>query len=184
MKCKMKRLLKRLHKSGQYARGCNELKYVKSKDVIKQKVLRSICQCDVEIGFAVLEKAKVNLELRKNRTILYNFIIVDRVMRDVLPRLKANDELNIVVDKSLPRSSREAFNDYTRNKASWLLTVWGRVYPTKLSNIIAHHKNSQDEPCLQAADFLAGACFHKYEHNNDCYFQLVEDKVEYFHYLW
>ena len=180
----MKRQLKRLHKRRKYARGYNELKYSKSRDAVKQKVLRKICQCDVKIGFVVLEKAKVVPQLKENPTILYNYLIVDKVMRAVLPSVDSNDKLNIIVDKSLPRSSREAFNIYARNKASWLLTIWDKEYPIEMSAIEVRHENSQKEPCLQAADFLAGACFCKYERNNDCYYQLFENKVEYFKYLW
>jgi len=155
MEIAMKRQLKRLHEKRKYARGYNELKYSKSRDM-------HAC----------------------NPTILYNYVIVDKVMRAVLPSVDSNDKLNIIVDKSLPRSSREAFNIYARNKASWLLTMWEKEYPIELSAIEVRHENSQKEPCLQAADFLAGACFCKYERNNDCYYQLFENKVEYFKYLW
>ena len=185
MKKAMKRLLKRLHKKGEYARGNNELKCSNSKDIVKQKVLRKICQCNAEIGFVVLEKAKVKPYLKENRTRLYNFIIVDRIMRNILQSLNSTDKLNIILDRSLSPSRREGFNNYARNKASYLLFVeWGKVYPIKLSNIEIRHVNSQKEPCLQAADFLAGACFHKYEHNNNCYYRLFENRVEYFNYLW
>lgn len=180
----LKRLLKRLHKRRKYARKAHELKFSKSSDYVRRKVLSSICKSDVEIGFIVLEKAKVKLELREKHTILYSFVIVDRVMRDVLPSLKSTDKLNIIVDRSLPRSSREAFNNYARNKASWLLTVWDEVYPIELSNIEVQHENSQNEPCLQAADFLAGSGFHKWEFNNNSYYDIIKDKVEYLDYLW
>jgi len=128
----MKRQLKRLHKRRKYARGYNELKYSESRDAVKQKVLRKICQCDVKIGFVVLEKAKVVPQLKENPTILYNYLIVDKVMRAVLPSVDSNDKLNIIVDKSLPRSSREAFNIYARNKASWLLTIWDKENPKEM----------------------------------------------------
>lgn len=180
----LKRLLKRLHKRRKYARGAHELKFSKSRDYVRRKVLSSVCKSDVEIGFVVLEKAKVKLELRKKRTILYSYVIVDRVMRDILPGLGSTDELNIIVDRSLPRSSREAFNDYTRNKASWLLTILDKAHPIELSNIAVRHENSQYDPCLQAADFVAGTGFQKYERNNDCYYQLIEDRIQYFNYLW
>jgi len=181
----MKRLLKRLHQRRKYARGCNELKYSNSKDTVKQIVLGKICQCDLKIGLVVLEKTKVHRKLRRNRTKLYNYIIVDKVLRKILPELNSTDRLNVIIDRSLSRPSRKAFNDYLREKASWLLTVeWGQPNQIVLSNIEVQHRDSQREPCLQATDFLAGACFHKYEHNDDCFFQIIENRVEYFDYLW
>jgi chorismate mutase len=181
----MKRLLKKLHERKEYARGCNELKYSNSKDAVRRKVLEKICKGNVEIGFVVLEKAKVKPELKEKTTVLYNFVIVDAVMKNILPRLTSTDKLYIVVDKTLSRLSKDAFNKYAINKASWLMTVqWRQTEQIRLSNIEVRHENSQREPCLQAVDFLAGACFHKYEHNNDCYYRIIESKVEYFDYLW
>lgn len=181
----MKRLLKKLHERKEYARRCNELKYSNSKDTVRRKVLEKICKCNMEIGFVVLEKAKVKPELKKKTTVLYNFVIVDTVMRNILPKLTSNDKLCIIVDKTLSRLSKNVFNMYAINKASWLLSVqWRQREQIRLSNIEVRHENSQREPCLQAVDFLAGACFHKYEHDNDCYFRIIENKVKYFSYLW
>jgi chorismate mutase len=181
----MKRLLKKLHERKEYARRCNELKYSNSKDTVRRKVLEKICKCNMEIGFVVLEKAKVKPELKKKTTVLYNFVIVDTVMRNILPKLTSNDKLCIIVDKTLSRLSKNAFNMYAINKASWLMSVqWRQTEQIRLSNIEVLHENFQREPCLQAVDFLAGACFHMYEHDNDCYFRIIENKVKYFNYLW
>ena len=46
------------------------------------------------------------------------------------------------------------------------------------------HVNSLAELCLHAADAIAGAYFQKYEHNNDLYVKLVENKIGSFTYLW
>lgn len=181
----MKRLLKKLHERKEYARGYNELKYSNSKDAVRRIVLEKICKCNVKIGFIVLEKAKVKQELKGKATILYNFVIINTLMKNILPKLTSNDKLYIIVDKSLSRFGKNAFNEYVINKASWLMTVqWRHAEQIKLSNIEVRHENSQREPCLQAVDFLSGACFHKYEHNNNCYYNIIENKVEYFNYLW
>ncbi|MBX5321412.1 MAG: DUF3800 domain-containing protein [Candidatus Bathyarchaeota archaeon] len=181
----MKRLLKKLHERNEYARGCNELKYSNSRDSVRRTVLEKISKCNVKIGFIVLEKAKVKPELKGKTAVLYNFVIVDTIMKNILPKMTPNDKLHIVVDKSLRRISKEAFNHYAINKASWLMTIqWKQTEQIKLSNIEIHHENSQREHCLQAVDFLAGACFHRYEHNNNCYYRIIKDKVEYFNYLW
>jgi len=182
---KMKRLLKKLHKKKMYARGYNELKFSNSKDTIRVKVLETIYKSEVDIGYIVLEKAKVKPELQNKRTTLYNFVVVDRIMKNIIPLINPMTELNIIIDKSLPRSSRLAFNNYAKNKASWLFKIrWGQINSIMLSNIKVQHVNSQKEPCLQATDFLAGACFHKYEYGNDFYYRIISGKVKYFDYLW
>jgi len=185
MQKKMKRLLKKLHKNRKYARGCNELKFSQSSEYVKRQVLQKICQSDLTIGFIILEKEKVINDLRKNPIRLYNFVIVDKIMKNILPHLNSTKKLNIVVDKSLPVSSIGAFNNYAKNKASWLLTVkWGKSDAITISNINIRHENSQKEPCLQAADYLAGAIFRKYEFDDDCYYQIILQKVKYLDYLW
>ncbi len=181
----MKRLLKKLHERKEYARRCNELKYSNSKHAVRQIVLEKICKCNIKIGFVVLDKAKVKPELKEKPTLLYNYVIVNHVMKNILPELTSSDKLYIIVDKSLRRINEEAFNKYAINKASWLMTIqWRQTEQIKLSNIEVRHENSQRNPCLQAVDFLAGACFHKYEHDNDCYYKIFEDKVTHFNYLW
>lgn len=182
----MKHLLKRLHEKREYARGHNELKYSTSREPIKQKVLEKISQSELEIGFVVLEKKKVKPTLRENRVALYNYVVVDPIMRSILPDLLPTTKLILTIDKSLPRSSIDAFNVYARNKASWLTrpAPWTNQRISIIREINIRHENSQKEPCLQAADFLAGACFHKYEHNNDCHYRIIEGKVKHFNYLW
>ena len=175
----MKRLLKRLHKRREYARGQNELKFSKSKDSVRRKVLNKICQHDVEIGFVVLEKTKVKSDLRKKINVLYNYVVAEGVVPAVLPYMDVTGRLFIIIDKSLPRSSREAFNTYTKNKASYTWSVrWGKTQPLVVRNIEVLHRNSEKEPCLQAVDFLAGAGFHKFEFGNDSYYRIIERRVK------
>jgi hypothetical protein len=51
-------------------------------------------------------------------------------------------------------------------------------------NISSEHITSETEPCLQAVDTVAGAYFQKYEHGNDEFVRVIEDKVGAFKYLW
>lgn len=156
----MKRLLKKLHERKEYARRCNELKYSNSKHAVRQIVLEGLCKCDIRVGFVVLDKAKVKPELRERPTLLYNYVIVDTVMKNVLPELAPGDKLCIIVDKSLRRISEEAFNKYAINKASWLMTIqWRQTEQIKLSNIEVRHENFQREPACKLLIFLLVLAF-------------------------
>ena len=125
----------------------------------------------MQMGYIVLEKQKVYPELQGNPNRLYNYLIVHTIMTNIVPKLTSSDKLVIILDKSLSGSSKEAFNEYARNKASWVIRIEEREYPVELSNIEVLHLSSHNEPCLQAVDFLAGVCFHKYERNNESNFQ-------------
>ena len=182
---KLKRLLKKLHERKDYARKCNELKFANSKDAVRREVLQTIACSNVEIGFAILQKEKVKPKLREKPATLYNYIVIDNIMRNVLPRLTANDRLYVVVDRSLGKLASDAFNRYALSKASWLLTVeWQNQDPIRMSNIEILHKHSESDPCLQAADFLAGACYHRFEHKNDLYYRIIEGHVKHYNFLW
>ena len=180
----IKRLLKRLHKSRKYARGANELKFSKSSHYVRRKVLGKICKSNVEIGFVILEKKKVKPRLRQKRNVLYNYVIVNTTMPKILPYLERSGRLSIVVDKSLPRSSREAFNGYAKSKATWIWRFRLGASVKTLRNIEVLHENSQNSSCLQAVDFLAGSCFHKYEFSNNSYYDIIKNKVKHLNYLW
>ena len=44
-------------------------------------------------------------------------------------------------------------------------------------NIQIEHINSQEDMCLQLADLCAGSIFHKHEHGNAEYYDLLKDKI-------
>jgi len=106
-------------------------------------------------------------------------------MRNVLFWLDPLDRLEICIDRSLSKSNREAFNEYTRDKASWVWNVeLGRSPSLSRGQIRILHKRSEEEYCLQLADYVAGAIFQKYERGLDEYYKLFEDKIRSFNYLW
>jgi hypothetical protein len=67
------------------------------------------------------------------------------------------------------------------NKTSYLLSEKGTAFSP--DGISSEHVTSELEPVLQAADAVAGAYFQKYEHKNDDYVKLIEEKVGSFKYL-
>ncbi len=42
------------------------------------------------------------------------------------------------------------------------------------------HVNSKYEPCLQAADFVSGAEFQRYENGNNAYHKIIEEMIREF----
>jgi len=179
----VKRILKRLHRCGKY-RG-SELKFSNSSHEVRLTVLRKLSEVEWETGLVILEKRKVKEELRADPNRLYNYVIVHNVMKNMLSRLKPGEKLTVCVDRSLSESNREAFNDYALRKAKW---VWdrelGRTPPLHDSQIEVIHETSEKEPCLQLADYVAGAAFQKVERGKEEYYKLIKNKVKPFDYLW
>ena len=45
------------------------------------------------------------------------------------------------------------------------------------ATITIKHSTGQEEPCLQAVDFVCGAVFTKYERGDSSYYNLIESKI-------
>src|SRR4030042_3865044 len=182
IRTEMGRALRRLHKKKKYSFARNELKFCRMSDYCRKYVLEKIAQCDVALGAVVLDKAKVLPKLRNDPTRLYNWSAVHNIILALIPHLKDNKKLRIVFDKHLSMTKINAFNDYVKNKASYLLSEDGNTLPSNC--ISSDHIDSKSEPCLQATDAVAGAYFQKYENQKDEYVEIIKDKVGYFKYLW
>lgn len=182
LRIKMKRLLKKLHRRGKYSFLRNELKFSRMNDYCRKAVLEEISQSDFELGVVVVEKKHVKKELRQDLKILYNWLLVHHIMSALLPRLLAKQKINIIFDKSLSKRRIRDFNEYLIAKASYLSYRVGNEIP--LERIYSQHIDSKKDPCLQAADAVAGAYFQKYEKGNSQYVEIIEDKITSFTYLW
>lgn len=182
LRTKMKRILKKLHNKKKYHFSRNELKFSRMNTYCRKLVLEKLCPSDLEIGVVVVEKKHVKKELREDLTILYNWLLVHHIMSALLPRMEAGQKINIVFDKSLPKKRIIAFNRYLMDKVSYLSYRDGS--DLALDCIYSEHIDSEIEPCLQAADAVAGAYFQKYEREDSQFVAIIKDKISSFTYLW
>jgi hypothetical protein len=182
IRIEMRRVLKHLHQKGQYSLARNELKFARMDAYCRKYVLDKIVLCDVSLGVVILEKARVSLKLRQDPRVLFNWCVVHNIMLSLLPNIVAGSKVNMVFDRSLPSWRINEFNAYVENKASYLLSE--RKTKFSKEGLSSEHVSSELEPCLQAADAVAGAYFQKYEHQNDEYVKIIENKVGGFKYLW
>lgn len=178
----MKRVLKKLHTKGQYHFSRNELKFSRMSADCRKAVLEKICQCDVDIGVVVVKKSLVKTNLREDLTVLYNWLLVHHIMSALVPRLEAGERIHIVFDKSLTKRRILSFNEYLKNKVSYLSYREGNEI--QLERISCDHVDSEREPCLQAADAVAGAYFQKHEKGDDQYTEIIKNQIRSFRYLW
>lgn len=182
IRTRMKRILKKLHNKGKYHFSRNELKFSRMNSYCRRIVLEELCKSDLEIGVVVVEKRHVLERLRKDLTVLFNWLLVHHIMSALVPRIESEQKINIVFDKSLPKKRITEFNEYLLEKASYLSYRDGK--DLRLDRIFSQHMDSEIEPCLQAADAVAGAYFQKYENEDGQYVEMLSEKISYFKYLW
>jgi hypothetical protein len=136
-----------------------ELKWRMSSPRLRQKVLSMIRAADCDAMLLVYRKSKQADEIKP--AWLYAALCTS-----LAKELSSGERLLVTVDKSLKKSDVMVFDRLL--KASFKKPAALRV----------RHVASHDEPCLQIADFVAGAVFDKYEHGTTAYYELIKPRIK------
>jgi hypothetical protein len=172
----LKRHLKDFHERRKYSRNMGELKWARSNNDVRRKVLETIRDSNAYLGCIVLNKSRVYPDLR-SPPVLYNYLIANFMLWDLLPNKFDPDKgMALCVDLSMTRAGRDAFNSYFGSKAHWIWTKDLSRPGFDISCISVQHENSERIVCLQAADYVAGAAFSKLM-RGDNFFGIIEDRV-------
>ena len=146
---RVKRLRKRLKSIRRRKRiVLNEFKFNRDSKEVKMMLFNLLRKLDFEIGYVVIDKKYVKAELRDKPTVLYNYLTVHYIITNVLSRYEP-DNIIFTLDKSLPKSSRDAYDDYFMNKLHWRTLIQGNK---KLPKHEIKHVGSRGEICIQVAD--------------------------------
>jgi hypothetical protein len=182
MRTDMSRLLKKFHNKRLYPYVHNELKFCKMNAYCRSIVLEKISAIDSYKGVIIVDKSLVSSRLRSDPVLLYSYLVVHHVMSALFPLLLVNRKMHLVMDKSLSKSRVDAFNDYVRNKTSYIAHSNNASLPYDC--VTADHIDSVNEPCLQAVDAIAGAYFQSYENANSTYEDIIKNNMNYINKLW
>ena len=140
-----------------------ELKFYNTTDKIRKSVLGGLYNKDIGLSAIIVNKETIHNHLRDVKNIYYGYVTQLLLNKTIIQV----NELNLTIDKSLPKKKRNEFNDYIKYKLE-------KRFKNLTINI--EHKNSKESKGLQAVDFVAGACFYKYEHNNSTYYDIIKKK--------
>jgi len=179
----MKRFLGRSKTKKRYAG--KELKFSGSRSEIREQILTKLLNVEWTAGLIILEKDQVKANLRKIPDVLYNYTILEFLMRDLLSFYDNIAPINIHIDRSKDRTRAEAFNLYAFDKASYIWQqVLKRKTPFNLGNLTVEHCYSHSNKCVQVADFIAGAAFQRYERGNSTFLDIINTRITKETYLW
>jgi hypothetical protein len=149
-----------------------EFKFNNSGPEIKKRILSCIASANVDIAYCVLRKEQVYPHLRSNHQIVYNYL-TGSLISHVIQRFYDGSRIEITVDKSLNGIQREAFDQYLVYKTF----EKNQVNDLGEIQIDIEHADSRSEPCIQAADFIAGALHHYYRTDDDAFSGIITEKV-------
>ena len=176
IKIDVRRLLKKLNVRSH--KKIREFKFSNDSNYVRCKMLNLISKSDIQAGQIVVKKSAVRNDLRNKKSILYNFLVAEYVMRDILSSYNDINHINLHLDLSMSKKAREDFDDYFSNKISWKSLLTG--VNQSISNLV-YHDYSHNDPCLQVADYLAGSLFQLYEHDDCSFYDRIKAKVVHTH---
>ena len=161
-------------------RDIPEFKFNNTSGILKRRILERLAGCDLDIAYTLLRKKELYPQLRDKPHIVYNYLM-GSLIAHLLIHYRARGKVNIIVDKSMGGFQKDAFDQYVVFKII-------EKYPLEeLENISldVRHEDSRNEPCIQAADFVAGAVHRMYRTGDNACYNLIHGKVikifDYFH---
>lgn len=150
-----------------------EFKFNNSPPEIRKRILSCLASANIDIAYYLLRKEQLPRNLRKNHQDVYNSLTGALITR-IIQRFPFGGDVEIIVDKSLNGIQREAFDKYLIYKA----------FETNHENDLAskpiriEHVDSRREPCIQAADFIAGSLHYYYRTADDTYSGIIAKKIQ------
>lgn len=153
-------------------RDVPEFKYNNTKGLIKNRILQCIADCNLDIAYAVLRKDQVHSRLRDKQQIVYNYL-AGSLISSITNQYAIEGCIYVCMDKSMYNLQRDLFDDHL----AYRMFDNGVPCATPLDQLVIEHVDSRTEPCIQAADFAAGAVHQRYRENNDIYYNIIEPKT-------
>lgn len=176
--------LKRLHKTVNKNRKTkiNELHFTDAEEQCRLDCFQRVSSLKWYAGLIVLDKNTVKPHLQ-GKPELYNYSVLHFMLWSVLQNYNPVYNLFITIDRGMNRERRNHFDKYGAEKANF---IWSKMKRSEdiTQKVKIRHENSQNDYCLQMADFLASATFQLYEKGNHQYFSHYKKKLNRINYLF
>jgi len=148
-----------------------ELKGNTTRTLIKEDLLKRFAELDIEVHAITVKKMNVELKLRKDTNILYNYMVglslVERIMEE-----PPNARIVINVDRRIVAvTSGFNFNKYLRYK------IWYERERQDI-NLEIQHLDSHEAYTIQGIDVICNSIFKKYNSNSYKLFNIIQEKVK------
>ncbi len=148
-----------------------ELKWHNSSTTIRKRLLKLVGGKDVEIAYALLRKKQLYENLKNQPKVIYNYLCGQLVSK-IFEKYGAKS-LEIIIDRSLYGSDRTRFDEYLAYKT----LITGKNCGSSDLSISVRHMDSQQEPCLQVVDFIAGAIHSSIRDKKSEYISTLKNKI-------
>ena len=162
-----KTLRRKVNKGGDARRKRSEIKATETSLETKRYFYQQVKRLKFALYAVTLNKRRVYERLTREKERIYNFIA--RQVLEKIPFEKAEDRVQMFVDRSKGKTEIREFNNYV------IQQLKGRLNPKIPLNI--DHVTSHQEPILQAVDLFTWGIFRKYEREDTVWLQVFREKI-------
>jgi len=164
-----KTLRRKVNKHGQAKHLKTEIKATGTTLEAKRYFYRQVKDLRFALYALTLNKRRVFERLTREKERVYNFVA--RLVLDQIPFEKADERVQLIVDRSMGRHEIQEFNAYVVRQ------LQGRLNPKVPLHI--DHALSHAEPALQAADLFAWGIFRRYERGDTEWLEVFREKIKF-----
>lgn len=161
-------LKRKLNRKRNKKRTIQELKATSTTLGIKKYFFKQVERLPFALFCLTLNKRKVYERLTREKERVYNYVA--RLVLDQIRFENADQQVELIVDRSKSQKQIREFNEYIINQLK------ARINPKVPLNI--NHENSIVYKGLQAADLFSWGVFRKYEKQKCDWFDVFKGKVK------
>jgi hypothetical protein len=143
----------------------------KEQPIVRSRLLSLLKKKkDVSVMIIRLNKSNVWTDLRKEKSILYNYVV-----NILLNRIFSKKLISIQDKLVFIQSQRETNKLLNLNFKQYISQQVKKNHGIEL---VVEIKKPSEEKALQIVDFVSWSVFRKYEHNDDTYYNIIKDLIK------
>ena len=147
-----------------------ELKGNTTRVSVKEELLYRFAGLEIEIHSITVKKSNVQLKLRRNTNILYNYMVGLSLAERILME-KPGTKVLVSIDRRVISVPALQIEEYLKSK------VWLEGKRTDI-DLEINHLDSHEAYAIQGIDIICNSIFRKYNWNNYILFNIIQGKIK------
>jgi len=147
-----------------------ELKGNTTRVSVKEELLYRFAGLEIEVHSITVKKSNVQLKLRRNTNILYNYMVGLSLAERILME-KPGTKVLVSIDRRVISVPALQIEEYLKSK------VWLEGKRTDI-DLEINHLDSHEAYAIQGIDIICNSIFRKYNWNNYILFNIIQGKIK------
>lgn len=150
----------------------------------RREVLKVINGLGLDLSVSIVHKPSVTEDLRHRPEVLYNYVFAHPFVTRFLERYNPPpfSSVTVLLDKRVGGRAEKSLKEYVRNKYEYMRDHQLRVsYNVRIT---VEQVNSEREPLIWVADYVAGSVYTLFQHGDDSYVSIIKERFFDCAYFW